>query len=140
MAVPPKRVCFFQAEGRGPPTKPHKDISSLASRKRALARKTNIDRRLLTAANTSRRQTSHTVSGAWTFATKVACMRPLALQKAQKRTASAGTKARSWVSWLCKKETASLPLTSITPKWGNSHAPWKWVGGKRWFGLRLVMG
>jgi len=70
----------------------------------------------------------------------VACMRPLALQKAQKRTASDGSKARSWVSWLCKKETASLPLTSITPKWGNSQAPWKPAGGKGWWGLRWVMG
>jgi hypothetical protein len=67
-------------------------------------------------------------------------MRPLALQNELNRTPSAGSKARSWVSWFCKKEIASLPLTSITPKWGNSQAPWKFAGGKVRCGLVSVMG
>jgi hypothetical protein len=61
------------------------------------------------------------------------------VQNELNRTPSAGSKARSWVSWFCKKETASLPLTSITPKWGNSQAPWKFAGGKVRCGLISVM-
>jgi hypothetical protein len=56
-------------------------------------------------------------------------MRPLALQNELNRTPSAGSKARSWVSWFCKKETASLPLTSITPKWDKAQLPKKLAGG-----------
>ena len=52
-----------------------------------------------------------------------ACIRPLAEQKAAKRDSFIPKSATSLVSWPCRKEAASAPVTRITPKWLRVATP-----------------
>ena len=105
------------------PVMPQSRKSALASLRLALARITNIDRRLSVAARMSRLQTSRTSSWLRLNSTKLACIRPLALQKAARRACDRPSEATSCVSWPCKNVTASAPATRITPRCGNSQMP-----------------
>ena len=64
------------------PSRPRSCHWALASVSLTLVRSTNIDSRLSVWASRSCGMTSSTVSGAVLITTKLACMRPLALQNA----------------------------------------------------------
>ena len=105
------------------PAAPYTRYSLVASVNLALARSTNIDKRLSVAANTSNGQHSSTSSGEVLNPTKLACMRPLALQKAANRASAMLSSTKSCVSWPCKKLAASAPATFITPQSLSSLKP-----------------
>ena len=117
------------------PHRPCSANSSLASLSLALARNTNICRRLRVAGSSSRSSTSSTSSWLRLQPTKLASSRPLGEQKPASRASDRPSSEKSWVSWPCKNLAASSPRAAITPKWGRGHTP-----SKAWGAEVSVMG
>src|SRR5450830_531337 len=80
------------------PAKPNSAKSLLASVNLTLARITNMDRRLSVGAKMSRLHTSRISEGLSLKPIKLACIRPLAEQKAAKRASDKPNNEKSWVS------------------------------------------
>ena len=102
---------------------PYSANSSLASLSLALARITNIDKRLSVAASRSRLQISKISLGLRLKPIKLACIRPLADKNAAKRASFRPSRTKSWVNWPCKNLAASSPSARMTPRWFRGAMP-----------------